>query len=213
MRIYRLALWSLFIALAMRMSWSIGRFVTTDPDTLPYPQVLSYVSILPVVLTHGACGVLALFSGPFAFLLANHPTYKKSHRALGRTYMIAVLIASLTGVVMSARAYGGLISKAGFMALSLAWLFTICQAYVTIRARQIARHRAWMIRNYALTFAAVMIRQYISLLQLADYDYNMIYPLCAWLSWLPQLFAVELYLARHAIIKYSSFMQHRAKEA
>lgn len=38
------------------------------------------------------------------------------------------------------------------------WSYSLVRAFQAIRAGQIQLHRIWMIRNYALTFAAVALR-------------------------------------------------------
>jgi predicted membrane protein DUF2306 len=51
-----------------------------------------------------------------------------------------------------------------FFVLSVAWLVTTGVAFVRIRQRRFADHRAWMIRSYSLTFAAVTVRLAAALL-------------------------------------------------
>lgn len=46
----------------------------------------------------------------------------------------------------------------GLAGLALAWLYTGLRAYLAIRARDIAAHRCWMVRNFALAFASVTLR-------------------------------------------------------
>jgi hypothetical protein len=44
---------------------------------------------------------------------------------------------------MAAHAFGGPAARLGFACLALAWLYTGAQAYLAIRARDIAAHRRW----------------------------------------------------------------------
>ena len=46
----------------------------------------------------------------------------------------------------------------GFAVLSVVWLVTSIIAFVRARQRRFGEHRKWMIRSYALTFAAVSVR-------------------------------------------------------
>jgi hypothetical protein len=48
--------------------------------------------------------------------------------------------------------------RAGFTILALVWLLTSLLAFVRARQRCFASHRAWMVRNYSLTFAAATVR-------------------------------------------------------
>ena len=58
-------------------------------------------------------------------------------------------------------AFGGPLAKLGFAGLAIAWLFTGARAFVAARTRDFVSHRRWMIRNFALTFAAVTLRLYL----------------------------------------------------
>ena len=49
-------------------------------------------------------------------------------------------------------------AQVGFIFLAILWFYSIVQAYTAIRSGNILLHRTWMIRNYALTFAAVILR-------------------------------------------------------
>jgi mannose-6-phosphate isomerase-like protein (cupin superfamily) len=62
---------------------------------------------------------------------------------------------------MAAHAFGGPIARLGFAGLALAWLVTGTCAYRAIRAGNVALHRRWMVRNFALTFAAVTLRLWL----------------------------------------------------
>ena len=48
--------------------------------------------------------------------------------------------------------------KAGFTALAMVWLLTGALAFARARQRRFDEHRAWMMRNYSLTFAAATVR-------------------------------------------------------
>ena len=78
---------------------------------------------------------------------------------------------------------------AGFATLALAWLYTGWKAYSAIRAGDVASHRAWMLRNFALTTAAVTLRIYLPASMLAGIPYEVAYAAIAWLCWVPNLLA------------------------
>jgi len=68
------------------------------------------------------------------------------------------------------------------------------RAYQAIRARDVATHRRWMIRNFALTFAAVTLRLRLPASVVAGVSYEIAYAVIAWLCWLPNLLAAQLVL-------------------
>ena len=58
----------------------------------------------------------------------------------------------------------GLVGFFGFGTLAVLWLATGWLAYRAIRRRDVASHRAWMMRNFALTYAAVTLRLWLGVL-------------------------------------------------
>lgn len=93
-------------------------------------------------------------------------------------------------------AWGGLPAQIGFKTLSFLWLYTAAVAYLAIRRGNLADHRDWIIRNFALTFSGVTLRLWMPLLMSLFGELNG-YRLVAWLAWLPNLLLTELAL-RHA---------------
>ena len=68
-------------------------------------------------------------------------------------------------------------------------------AYLRVRQGDLEAHREWMIRNYALTFAAVTLRLWLPFLMLIGFAFTTAYITVAWLCWVPNLIAVELYIS------------------
>jgi hypothetical protein len=67
-----------------------------------------------------------------------------------------------------------------------------------IRARDQQAHRAWMLRSYALTLAAVTLRLYIPIGVASGLAFESVYPTVAWACWVPNLMLVEWWiLPRH----------------
>ncbi len=114
------------------------------------------------IYAHVFASIVALALGPFQFSAHLRQQYTNAHRWLGRAYLaVGVLVGGLSGLYMSQFAYGGLMAKLGFGTLAVLWLYTGLRAYLAIRQRAIAEHRKWMVRNFSLTFAAVMLRLYL----------------------------------------------------
>ncbi len=111
----------------------------------------------------GVLGAVTLVIGPLQFLVGFRARFPRSHRYLGRTYAVAVVIGSIAGLVAARMSTSGIPAQIGFVLLALAWLFTMWKGYRAARARCFADHRIWMIRNYALTFAAVLLRVFLGL--------------------------------------------------
>ena len=53
-----------------------------------------------------------------------------------------------------------------------------------------------MVRNFALTFAAVMLRLYLPASMVAGGDFGLAYSVIAWLCWVPNVFVAEVLFNR-----------------
>ena len=87
----------------------------------------------------------------------------------------------------------------GFITLALVWLYTGAKAYVAIRRGDVAAHRRWMIRNYALTYAAVTLRVEMPLLIVGGLSPVVALNVVSWLCWVPNLLVVEAWLRRRRV--------------
>ncbi|WP_323143316.1 DUF2306 domain-containing protein [Massilia phyllosphaerae] len=118
------------------------------------------------------------------------------HRASGRLYVAACIAGGASALVLAAGVSTGPVAASGFGALGTLWLYATLQGLRTARARDFPRHRAWMIRSYALTFAAVTLRIYLPLSQVLGIDFALAYRCIAWLAWVPNMVIAEIYV-RH----------------
>ena len=144
------------------------------------------------VYVHVFAAALALLLGPFQFSARLRRARIHLHRWMGRVYLgVGVLVGGLSGLYLSQFAFGGPVARLGFAALAASWLYTGLRAFLAIRSRSIDEHRKWMVRNYSLAFAAVMLRLYIPASVLAGADFAVAYSVIAWLCWLPNLLVAE----------------------
>lgn len=141
---------------------------------------------------HILLGGVALLTGWTQFNKTWRAKYSGAHRKVGKIYLISVLLSGTAGLYISFYATGGLIAAFGFGLLAVAWLFTSTQAYLSIRKKNIEQHEQWMIRSYALTFAAVMLRIYLPTFQFGlGMNFIDAYLTIAWLCWVPNLLVAE----------------------
>lgn len=114
--------------------------------------------------------------------------YRTIHRKLGYVYVCTIFALALpSGFVLALTALGGIIVKLSFLILCVLWGYTTFMAVVTARARQIARHRQFMVYSYALSFSAITLR----FLKLGLYD------LAPYIDWLTpmRIYRIESVLA------------------
>jgi len=144
------------------------------------------------IYTHIFASSIALALGPFQFIASLRTARPALHRWAGRIYLgIGVLFGGLSGLLVAFNAYGGPIARAGFACLAFAWLYSGLRAYQAIRRRDITSHRRWMIRNFALTFAAVTLRLWLPGMVIAGIPMAIAYTAVAWLCWVPNLVYAE----------------------
>ena len=146
---------------------------------------------------HVAGATVALALGPFQFSPRLRNARPRAHRWIGRTYAVACLLGGTAGLVLALGASTGPISQAGFGLLAVLWLaFTVQGWRMALQGRYRTDHRDWMIRSFALTFAAVTLRIYLPLSQVAGLPFEQSYQAISWLAWVPNLLVAELVLSR-----------------
>ena len=145
---------------------------------------------------YGHIGVapVALALMPFQFLSGLRARRPALHRWLGRLYVAAILISGLSGLQLAFYTAAGNFAAAGFAILAVIWLGTTGAALIFAMQRQFARHRAWMLRSAALTFAAVTLRLYLGVATSLGVEFETAYQLVAWLAWVPNALVMETYL-------------------
>jgi uncharacterized membrane protein len=123
-----------------------------------YPMYHAYrlqvIADRHLLIPHTLCGVVALLAGPMQFSSRLRQRHLKFHRVLGRIYVIAVFIGAFTGIALAAGRPG----MPGTSMQAAAWIVCTAAAFITARNRQIAQHRQWMVRSYAVTFTFVSSR-------------------------------------------------------
>lgn len=189
--------WTIMLLMVALVILMVSHYLTLDPDVYFPEQRAIYMAHITILIVHIVASMLALSIGPFQFLPGiRKGRWLKVHRWLGRTYLLSILFGGLSGLYMAQLAYGGTISELGFSALAILWLYTGYRAYRHIRNKDLEEHRQWMIRNYALTFAGVMLRVWAPLSGVAGIDFLMAYMAIAWLAWVPNLLVAEWIIRR-----------------
>jgi uncharacterized membrane protein len=165
---------------------------------LLHPEMRATYALYPAAIyAHIFGSAVALIIGPFQFWTKLRNQRPQLHRWLGRCYLlVGVGIGGSAGLFMAFHAFGGLPARLGFGVLAVLWLYTGYRAYRAIRARDVAAHRRWMVRNFALTFAAVTLRLYLPTAMVSGSAFEPAYIAVAWLCWVPNLIAAELIFNR-----------------
>jgi len=137
---------------------------------------------------HIACGGVALSVGWSQFVKAWRDRYLKSHRVVGKLYVLMVCASGLAAVCIAPWTSTGWIAGLGFGSLGVIWLYVTLQAYKSIRQKDLQRHKCMMVYSYSACCAAVTLRLWLTfLLAVLHLDFAFAYPIVAWLCWVPNL--------------------------
>ncbi len=153
---------------------------------------------------HVVFGGLALLLSPLQFSARLRERARRWHRVIGRVALSSIVVAGLAGVVLSTTNLAGPVGTAGFGLLGVLWVGFAVTAFRAIRGGDVTAHRRWMVRAFALTYAAVTLRLWLGVLiatqasagvdpQLA---FDRAYAVVPFLCWAPNLLVAELYLWR-----------------
>jgi uncharacterized membrane protein len=194
------SLQALFALLSFGVAaYAIAAYTLLPLGTVLHPDIRDAFAAhdVAVVYAHVFAAAVALLLGPLQFSATLRARRPGLHRWLGRVYLaLGVGVGGLSGLVLALGAFGGAGSRAGFGTLALLWLFTGAMALNRILAGDVQGHRRWMMRNVALTLAAVTLRLYLPASIVAGLSLELAYPIVAWLCWLPNLVVTEWLLAR-----------------
>lgn len=158
------------------------------------PDVLRNLFSRPWLDLHVAGAATALLLVPLQLLPRLRARRRDLHRWIGRTYVVACLVGGVGGFFLAFGSTAGPIATAGFGSLAVVWIITNIQGWRLALARRFDEHRAWMIRSFALTFAAVTLRLYLPIGPLLHIPFIDAYRAISFLAWVPNLIVAELYL-------------------
>lgn len=172
---------------------------STYADRPPAIQIAFYIHIVSAGL--------ALLIGSFQFSRTLRRRAPRLHRWIGRSYVIAVIIGGISAFVMSFFSSVALLGFFGFGTLAVLWIWTTYRGYRSARDRDFAAHQAWMIRSYALTYAAPTLRIWLLVLLLVQLPFGVdpavaavnAYAPVPFLCWLPNIVVAEIIVYRRGL--------------
>ncbi|WP_010500860.1 DUF2306 domain-containing protein [Paenibacillus elgii] len=146
-----------------------------------------------ILYIHIVTALLALVIGPFQlFLKPAGMKRRRRHLLLGYAYVLSITISGLVNLFLAWHATGGWVSGLGFFLLDVLWMAATFMAVHKISINDLQAHKEWMLRSYALTFAAVTLRLWLPLLIMLNHgSFVPSYQIVAWLCWVPNLIFIE----------------------
>ncbi len=183
---------------------SLPSYLDADPSTTRIPSNPNVPTHQLWVALHAVPASLALAIGPFQFLSRLCRDRPAVHRWSGRVYLVCVLFSALVSIPAALVSTSGVAAQIAFLLLALAWTYSGVMAHRTARARQFQLHRVWMIRDYALSFAAVMLRVFlgIGLLAVQRWEwltFDAVYTSAAWAGVLVSYVVAEWFIVQRVV--------------
>jgi len=113
-----------------------------------------------LTLVHIVPGTLFMLLWPLQFNSGIRARHLRWHRLSGLVFVVCGLVIGISALVMSfgMPAIGGVNQAAATTLFGVFFLFALCKAFWHIRRREVALHREWMIRAFAIGLAVATIR-------------------------------------------------------
>jgi len=148
------------------------------------------------LIGHLLGGALALIIGPFQFSSKFRSRFLKTHRNMGKMYIIAIILASLSAVYMSfyVAPQVNVSWSISLFVMAVVWLVSVLMAYRAVILRRIPQHQEWMIRSYVITLGFVLFRllNENSFVRELMPTFEERGAACIWFSWVVPLFIAEV---------------------
>jgi uncharacterized membrane protein len=170
---------------------ALAQFAALDDVFARYP-ILTLIHILPALVF--------VVLVPLQFSSKFRERHLKWHRRNGRILLICGMVIGVSALVMSfgMPAIGGVNQAASTTLFALLFLFALGKAFRHIRRREIALHREWMIRAFAIGLAVATIRPIIGfffatsrLTGLTPYEF---FGTAFWIGFVLHLIAAEAWI-------------------
>ena len=183
--------WLVMVTVASLVSLASTRYLAGGALMIPPPLKPNFLGHPAAFYIHISAATTALLIGPWQFLGAFRRSHTQVHRLMGAIYVTACLVGGLAALPIAVGSNGGPVAAAGFLTLAVLWLWTTGRAVAAILSGDVAAHRRWMVRSFALTLAGVTLRLYLPLALLGPLAFSTAYDGIAWLCWLPNLLVAD----------------------
>jgi len=161
-------------------------------------MALTFVHIIP--------GALFLALALLQFVPSIRARHLKVHRWMGRILVVTGLVIGVSALVMSfTMNIGGPNETAATTLFAILFLFCLIKAYRHIRRKEVAQHREWMIRAFAIGLGVATTRPIVGMFfafrKLSPHEF---FGVAFWLGFTITLFAGETWI---------DYTRHRALQA
>ncbi|WKZ59245.1 MAG: DUF2306 domain-containing protein [Cyclobacteriaceae bacterium] len=166
----------------------------TDLLKSKYELVKSTV-YLPSFYAHVYTSGLIILMGLFLLFERRRKRLPQIHKLVGKVSIILILgVSAPSGLLMSFYANGNFLAKLGFAVLAILWWLVTLKAFQAAKKRDWDIHEQFAYRSFCLSFAAILLRFLSFVFATLGYRGEEVYTLIVWLSWVPSLVILEIWL-------------------
>lgn len=118
-----------------------------------------------LALAHVVPGAVFMLLGPLQLIASLRSRHLALHRWSGRVFVACSLVVASSALALAfARPFGGRSELVATVVFATWFLVALGKAVVHVRRRELARHREWMIRAFAIGLGVVTIRPVVAIL-------------------------------------------------
>lgn len=150
--------------------------------------LLTFIHIIP--------GALFMILAPLQFIPKIRSEYLWFHRLSGRIVFVLGLIIGITALIMSfVMTIGGAVETTATVTFAIFFLFSLIKGFYHIRRHEVALHREWMIRMFAIGFAIATTRPIVGLFfALSRLSPHQFFGIAFWIGFMLHLIAAEIWI-------------------
>ena len=192
----RLGWWTLFLVVLLYVAFSLQMGFAELFFLFGIGVEAKHRATPVIFVVHALAGGVCLFVAPLQSFrwVRRRPGLR---HALGRTYVVAVWLASVTAVVDAMSFNVTAASKATFIVTAVLWFATTTLGFVRTLQRRFAERHEWMVRSYSLSLFVASFSILVPALAATPLPTPVSYPLGLALSTTLNLAAAELWIRRH----------------
>lgn len=151
---------------------------------------------MALTLVHIIPGALFLVLALLQFVPRIRANHLEFHRWLGRILVVTGLVIGVSALVMSfTMNIGGPNETAATTLFGILFLFCLVKAYRHIRRKEVAQHREWMIRTFAIGLGVATTRPIVGMFfafrKLSPHEF---FGIAFWLGFTITFFAAEVWI-------------------
>jgi uncharacterized membrane protein len=149
-----------------------------------------------LTLVHIVPGFLFMTLGPLQFMTGIRKRWLRFHRWCGRVFLISSLAVALSALVILPvlPIFGTFTARVALLFGATIFLFSIVKGYIHIRRREIAQHREWMIRTFAVGLGISTLRLLLPVMIMLGASFVEAWDTVVWLGFGVNLVVAEIWI-------------------